>query len=315
MFMVQRRLRNGKRYGFVRYKFVRDVDGLLKQLQRIRFGEEWLRVFVAYNRRRYNDGVAGAEGGGHGNKYKNMNNVGVNENGGISNNRDTRRFVDVVNSGCVKGADHKLDKSSKADENHTCIRNKDVNWVGNMTANKEGFDIHLEQKAESVRCIEIEYNEVNSELMGRSVVGEVKAHYFLTKLSVLCEEQGLDRFKIKLLWGLEVMVVMENIETADNVLKDREHGLRRWLHNLRLEGRVMSDHVSKVGGVAEDKMGEKRYAIDKGVGEDDGESNSEGSGGSSDEEGEDEDKGSEDEENRGNKSDMNFGNQNGGEDL
>ncbi|GKA07974.1 hypothetical protein Tco_0687305 [Tanacetum coccineum] len=305
-----------------------DVDGLLKQLQRIRFREEWLRVFVAYDRRRYNDGVAGAEGGGH-------------------------------------GAGHKPDKSSKADETHTCIRNKDVNRLGNMTANKEGFDIHLEQKVESVRCIEIEDNEVNSELMGRSVVGEVKARYFLTKLSVLCEEQDLNRFEIKLLGGLEVMVVMENIETTDNVLKDREHGLRRWLHNLRrgdsfhrtagrmtwinvlgvsiscwgettfqkiaalhgtilgmhncrLEG-VMSDHVSKVGGVAEDKMGENDMQIDEGVGEDDGESNSECSEGSSNEEGEDgdegsEDEGSEDEENGGSRSDMNSGNQNGGED-
>ncbi|GKF01684.1 hypothetical protein Tco_0028607, partial [Tanacetum coccineum] len=69
--------------------------------------------------------------------------------------------------------------------------------------------------------------------MRRSVVREVKARFFLTKLSVLCEEQGLNRFEIKLLGGLELMVVMENTETTYNVLKDKEHGLRRWLHKLR----------------------------------------------------------------------------------
>ncbi|GJS54319.1 hypothetical protein Tco_0627681 [Tanacetum coccineum] len=61
----------------------------------------------------------------------------------------------------------------------------------------------------------------------------MKARLFLNKLSALCEEQGLNRFEIKLLGGLELMVVMENTETTYNVLKDKEHGLRRWLHKLR----------------------------------------------------------------------------------
>ncbi|GJY80184.1 hypothetical protein Tco_0492935 [Tanacetum coccineum] len=34
-------------------------------------------------------------------------------------------------------------------------------------------------------------NEVNDELMGRSVIGEVKARCFLAKLPILCEGQGL----------------------------------------------------------------------------------------------------------------------------
>ncbi|GKC64144.1 hypothetical protein Tco_1096742 [Tanacetum coccineum] len=64
-------------------------------------------------------------------------------------------------------------------------------------------------------------------------------------------------------------------------------------------------------------MDENDMQIDKGVredGEDDEESNSERSRGSSNEEGEDEDEGSEDEENMSNRSDMNSGNRNGGED-
>ncbi|GJT46652.1 transposon TX1 [Tanacetum coccineum] len=44
MFMAQRRLRNGMRYGFVRYKAVNDVENLLRQLQQIKIGVKWLRV-------------------------------------------------------------------------------------------------------------------------------------------------------------------------------------------------------------------------------------------------------------------------------
>lgn len=41
---------------------------------------------------------------------------------------------------------------------------------------------------------------------------------------------------MKLLGGLEVMVVMENEKMAVNVLKDNGHGLRRFLHKLRNGG-------------------------------------------------------------------------------
>ncbi|GJT36053.1 hypothetical protein Tco_0926472 [Tanacetum coccineum] len=46
-------------------------------------------------------------------------------------------------------------------------------------------------------------------------------------------EQGLNNIEVKLLGGLEVLVLLENEETVNNVLKDTEHGLRRWLHKLR----------------------------------------------------------------------------------
>ncbi|GJV96590.1 hypothetical protein Tco_1548167 [Tanacetum coccineum] len=61
MFMVQRRLRNGQRFGFVRFKLVRDVDGLLRKLQNIRIEDECLKVFVVYDRR--NNGNIGTNRG------------------------------------------------------------------------------------------------------------------------------------------------------------------------------------------------------------------------------------------------------------
>ncbi|GJV96591.1 retrovirus-related pol polyprotein from transposon TNT 1-94 [Tanacetum coccineum] len=107
---------------------------------------------------------------------------------------------------------------------------------------KYGMEGHSGNKGSSLmdrgqkgsrRIIREEEHEINSHIMGRSVVGEVKALCFLEKLPVLCEEQGLGVIKVRLLGGLEVMVVLENEATVENVLMDKEHGLRRWLYKLR----------------------------------------------------------------------------------
>ncbi|GKE30068.1 transposon TX1 [Tanacetum coccineum] len=50
MFMVQKRLRNRQRYGFVRFYNIVSVEILLKRLRDIRVGSELLRVYLAYNR-------------------------------------------------------------------------------------------------------------------------------------------------------------------------------------------------------------------------------------------------------------------------
>ncbi|GKG41511.1 hypothetical protein Tco_0473262, partial [Tanacetum coccineum] len=64
MSMVQKRLRNGQKYGFVRFKNVRDTDGLLDQLWKIKLGEEWMKVYVAYDRRGVGRNGKGAGDGG-----------------------------------------------------------------------------------------------------------------------------------------------------------------------------------------------------------------------------------------------------------
>ncbi|GKC44504.1 transposon TX1, partial [Tanacetum coccineum] len=71
--------------------------------------------------------------------------------------------------------------------------------------------------------------------MGRSVVGEVVARCFLLKLP-LCEEQGLGKVEVKLIGGLEVMLVMENVKTVENILQDKDRGLRRRIHKPRCGG-------------------------------------------------------------------------------
>ncbi|GJT43501.1 transposon TX1 [Tanacetum coccineum] len=74
------------------------------------------------------------------------------------------------------------------------------------------------------------------------------------------------------------------------------HDITTW----EIQISVMIKHVSKVGGVTEDKMDENDMQIDEREGEDEDEGS--------------EDEGSEDEENRGNRSDINSDNRNRGED-
>ncbi|GKD51538.1 hypothetical protein Tco_1280514, partial [Tanacetum coccineum] len=90
------------------------------------------------------------------------------------------------------------------------------------------------------RTIQVEENDSNSVILRRSFIGEVKAMCFLTKLLVLCQEHGLRNIEVKL-GGLEVMVVMENESMTANVLNDKEHGLRRWMYNLR-RGTLYIEH-------------------------------------------------------------------------
>ncbi|PWA58554.1 hypothetical protein CTI12_AA394360 [Artemisia annua] len=83
------------------------------------------------------------------------------------------------------------------------------------------------------RVIEIGEEEFNGEVINRSLIGEVKNGCFLSKLPAFCEEQCLNKVEVKLLGGYEVMIVLDAIETVDNILNNNEHGIRRWVHNIR----------------------------------------------------------------------------------
>ncbi|GKA53023.1 RNA-directed DNA polymerase, eukaryota [Tanacetum coccineum] len=148
MFMVQKRLRNGQKYGFVRLKNVRDTDGFLDQLRKIKLGEEWMKVYVAYDRR------------------------GVGRNG--------------------KGAG-------------------DGGLVSSEVNRKGG-------ERREVGSIVLDEKDGNCGMLKRSVVGEVKAMCFLSKLPILCDEQGLSKIEVKLHGGNK-----EN-EDKDGMQVDEENG-------------------------------------------------------------------------------------------
>ncbi|GJY96199.1 RNA-directed DNA polymerase, eukaryota, reverse transcriptase zinc-binding domain protein [Tanacetum coccineum] len=201
--------------------------------EKIRFGEEFLKVFVAYDRRATGSRGVGDNVRSHG-KYNESAHVGVMDgNRGTTFSRDNnRRFVDVVSGRNVSGVGINTRRHENGEAAHGTNGNTNTNGVEHLDGNMGRSNLHMGvQEKES--CIEIEDNELNSELLGRSVTGEVKVMCFLTKLPSFCEEEGSGKVKIKLLGGLEVLVVLENEETMANVLKDKDHGIRRWIHTIR----------------------------------------------------------------------------------
>ncbi|GJS09127.1 zinc finger, CCHC-type containing protein [Tanacetum coccineum] len=214
MYMVQKRLRNGERYGFVRFKLVTNVEGLLKRLREIKFGEENLKVFVAYDRK--NLGVRGDEvNRSVGNEMRKGN--GWKDNGWNGGTRDERNFAEVVNG-------EKRDRDKK-----------ESGWEGrNDGCRNEGERIENKDKKEDVRIVEVCDDEVNTTLFNKCLIGEVKSMCYLTKLGSICGEQGLSNVEVKLLGGLEVLMVFDTPETATNILNSSGHGLRRWVHKMRI---------------------------------------------------------------------------------
>lgn len=117
MFMVRKRLRNGQRYGFVRFKDIVDVRKLLQALNGIKIDNEMLKAYPAYERRRDDVHVAGRRKEdthefGRQNTKKSKGNWkgGQDGNGGTHGFRDYRNYKEVVEG---KGGAWECDASNR----------------------------------------------------------------------------------------------------------------------------------------------------------------------------------------------------------
>ncbi|GKA71397.1 transposon TX1 [Tanacetum coccineum] len=108
MFMVQKQLRNGQRYGLVCFKHAVDVDGLLMKLCQIRMAEASLRVFVAFDRRNEGNRFPHVREVDEG-SYKRRTTEGVNGNNIRFNTCDNRRFIDVLSGLCEEVGINKVE--------------------------------------------------------------------------------------------------------------------------------------------------------------------------------------------------------------
>ncbi|PWA77940.1 hypothetical protein CTI12_AA219290 [Artemisia annua] len=212
MFMVQKRLRNGQRYSFVRFKNIVSVEFLLRRLRDIRIGSELLRVYLAYDRRGKegdrNYRVKTSEEGSRDNRFHHKMNhdyVTKQGNGGADKRfdiRDPRRYNDVVRGKPSDGKEYRVDDNERL-------------------------------KDDKYRMLTIGEEDIGMDIFKRSIIGEVKKLSYLVRLPEICEAMGISRVEVKALGGLEVMLVFETAGTAANILRDVEHGLRRWVHKIR----------------------------------------------------------------------------------
>ncbi|PWA51450.1 hypothetical protein CTI12_AA427690 [Artemisia annua] len=185
------------------------------RLREIRFGEEFLKVFVAFDRKNPGEYRRSDNSGGvrRNNMKAEHDRSGKN---GYSMKRDERRFVDVVN-GYKSNTDS---KQRVMEERKEECRNHDDN-------------LEAREEKENLRMIEVGDDEVNMAFFNRCLLGEVKNPLFLSKLPSFCDEEGLNNVEIKTMDGLEIMMVFDNSETVTNILNNINHGMRRWVHKMR----------------------------------------------------------------------------------
>ncbi|PWA81045.1 RNA-directed DNA polymerase, eukaryota, Reverse transcriptase zinc-binding domain protein [Artemisia annua] len=211
MFMVQKKLRNGQRYGFVRFKNITSVEDLLKRLRSIRVGGELveqpspslppmklllLRVYLAYDRRRMEGGRGYGDTSWKDGTNGNINNQNTSHKGATNqwaggvdrrfDTRDTRRYNDVVRGKTYDGRE----KRGGGNEN---------------------------TKEDECRVVELGEDDIEMEVFSRSLIGEVRKLSYLVKLPELCDAVGLSKVEVKLLGGLEI---------------------RRWKNNYKPQGRI-----------------------------------------------------------------------------
>ncbi|PWA68496.1 hypothetical protein CTI12_AA301900 [Artemisia annua] len=219
MFMVKKRLQNGQRYGFVWFKNIVNMELLFRSLSGIRIGNEYLRVYKAYDRREGENhrGNVGQKTEYQRKDTRSVRQVPINE-------RDNRRYSDVV-GGLKKGV------NNGDDVEHMGMK-EPGNGDYKSEMNKGGSGVKA-KVVDDVRTIEVMDSEIDKETLCRGIIGEVKMLEYLDRLPGLCGIEGLYNVAVKHLGGLKVMIIVDTVETVNNVLRNIEHGIRRWMRKMR----------------------------------------------------------------------------------
>ncbi|GKD26081.1 transposon TX1 [Tanacetum coccineum] len=153
IFMVQKRLKNGQQYGFVRFNNVMDIETLHKTLEAIWIQHHKLRVFKAFDRMERGGGMQNKKTNEESHRISNRNqheNQGTNEyNKNKGGFRDTRMYNEVLLNGGGEYGGHKKGNSNDGSKVERQVTEMEE-WV-----------------------IEVETTTKIKEIMHRSVVGEV----------------------------------------------------------------------------------------------------------------------------------------------
>ncbi|GJS30112.1 transposon TX1 [Tanacetum coccineum] len=213
--MANKRLRNGKRYGFVRFKNVVDIEMLYKALQTIWIDKYKLQVFKAEDRKHKDGKVDGSKGENRSNGggvHRQYQRKGVFES---RNERDEWLYSGVV---CNYNMKNDLDQYE-------------------MSSERDGFKQQEEATMnKSERLIEVEPDELMNNIMERTIISKVKKIEFLEKIYTFIQKEGL-----------------ENVLVNDWRIYDRDemgyyHGNRKLLNVVI--GRVMV-HTMKIRVIQE----------------------------------------------------------------
>ncbi|GKC51051.1 transposon TX1 [Tanacetum coccineum] len=176
MFMVKKRLKNGHRYGFVRFKNFRDVEVLHRALCGIRIGGMELQIYKAYDRKSGDDAKP-TDNGGYVFRHHSMPKHAIDSN----NLRDGRKYKEVIN-------EKPNDAGSKIRGIDTRTERAREHVVG--TKNKKQ-EVKMEKRR--IRMKE----DIESDLRNRVVVGDVVRLDYLEKLHGLGMVEGIEKVEVK----------------------------------------------------------------------------------------------------------------------
>ncbi|PWA88613.1 hypothetical protein CTI12_AA118510 [Artemisia annua] len=206
IYMVKWRLKNGERFGFVRFRGVSDVKLMEKRLGNINIGNMKLKVFIASDRRSKN-------------VYQNERNKG---------------YIEMTRQREVKPGAWR-DERSYRDVLH---RTKDV--IAKPTAGMSGStgscskvvgNGTTEDIAQEIVEIEVENGRIK--YLKKCVIGEVGEVESLDLAKSRLEADGREVEDIKLLGNLDILIKFKNERTVENVLKNKSLDVHQWLSNAR----------------------------------------------------------------------------------
>ncbi|KAJ9548769.1 hypothetical protein OSB04_021312 [Centaurea solstitialis] len=196
--MAFKRLRNGEKFGFVRFRGVADEKLLEEKLKKIWFGDLNLRVHLA-------------------NKYERGYGIPVTRN--ISrpkvervpprrSSSDVRSYVDVVKGANLGGFHAKSSKEADESENKTDLKGPNL---GSWEAEEDAL-----------------------EYLQRCAVGSVTRMEHVDSIQALISSGTLESCEIKMLGGSDILIKFESKDVAEKVIKNKVHGIHFWAKDLCL---------------------------------------------------------------------------------
>ncbi|KAJ9557691.1 hypothetical protein OSB04_012305 [Centaurea solstitialis] len=196
IYMAFKRLRNGERFGFVRFRGVQNDQLLEGKLKKIWIGEANLKVHLANKRERRSD-------------YRSVAKYPRYEVGRMptrSSQEENRSYAEVVKKGLMV-----------------------ENNLKNLNSIKEPAD-KSDLKGPNLGCWEAEAGDL--EYLNQCAVGSVSRMEHVDSIQALISAGTLENCEIKMLGGRDILIKFDSKETAENIIQNKVHGLHFWAKEL-----------------------------------------------------------------------------------
>ncbi|PWA73503.1 hypothetical protein CTI12_AA258840 [Artemisia annua] len=187
--MARKRLRNGQKFGFVRFKGVKNVEQMEQRLNTIWIGSFKLRVFYEGNKR--------SEG--------------------------SRKGPVIAKASEATKRSSTQEGMTKHSSYAYAVKNNVEGDCGARRSNKQDFDFCQKNFIEWVPSKKI------TSFLDNCLIGKVAKLTHLESISNLCSAEGLGECHIKHLGGLEILLKFESTKVMENILANEDHGLRYWI--------------------------------------------------------------------------------------